>query len=112
MRHKTSLLLCLLLSLVLVLAMGGPVSAFQLLLLDGNYGDFGFLPGDSPDTPGARCGYTGRLADSYAHLAWIKVRPPQAIAVDSTPNRDHQTVGWQITIQRQVNGGKWKTWAT
>jgi hypothetical protein len=91
------------------MAWAGPTSALSIISLTGNYGDFGFLPADAPGTPGARCGYSARLADSYAHLRWIRVRPPTVIAYDSTPQRDHQKATWQVKIQRQVSGGSWNT---
>ena len=37
------------------------------------------------------------------------MRPPQVIAVDSTAQREHQKATWQVKIQRQINGGSWKS---
>lgn len=94
------------------LAVAGPASAVVVIAHHGQTGDWGYSPADDASSPAAKCGYSSRLADSYAHLRWVKVRGPLIAARDTTASRDHQTVSWQVKAQRQVNGGAWKTVAS
>ena len=96
-------------SLIVLLAMAGPASAMVIIDSHGQTGDWGFLPSDDSSSPAGKCGYSDRLADTYAHLRWIKVRGPEVAARDITGGRDHQMVSWQVKIQRQAPGGAWKT---
>lgn len=97
------------LGMVLLLSVGAPASAFQIMDSSGPYGDFGYLPADDSASPAGKCGYSDVLADNYAHLRWVKVRGPEALARDVTPGRDQQKTSWQLRVQRQQGGGAWKT---
>lgn len=109
MRLNRSAVVAATLGVVLLLGVAAPASAFQVISSSGPYGDFGWLPADDVTSPAAKCGYSGVLADNFAHLRWVKVRGPKAAARDVTAGRDQQTLSWQLTIQRQRNGGLWKT---
>ena len=97
-------------ALVLTVALGSPASAFSLIKLTGNHGDFGTKPAsaDSQNLPGAKCGYSAPVA-GVAHLAWIKVYGWKAIAFDRTGATDSQPITFKVTVQRSKNGGAtWK----
>ena len=89
--------------LIGTLGLAGPASAFQILATSGQTGDYGFLPADDTNAPGARCGYTAPKGDGYAHLRWVRIREPKAGARDVSGSRDHQQVSWQAKIQRAPN---------
>jgi hypothetical protein len=98
-------------SLLLALALAAPASAFVLLELSGNHGDFGTKPAtsDGPESPGAKCIYGAPDANGFAHLTKIKVFPVLAIAYDQTGSADSQPIRFKVTAQRSVDGGAtWK----
>jgi hypothetical protein len=107
MKSHRLILLAVTLSTVAVLALAGPAAATTTT--HGKFGDFGYLPADSQSNPAGKCGYSEPLSDSYAHLRFIKVRPPEAIARNTTGGRDQQKVTFQVRIQRQGSGGDWST---
>ena len=96
-----------LLSLMSLLVAAGPASA-EIIDSHGMTGDWGYLPADDESSPAGKCGYSDRLADSYAHLRWIKVRAPRVAARDITGGQDHQQVSWQVIVQRSSASG-WTT---
>jgi len=101
--------------LLLVLAFGSPVSAFTVIDLSGNYGDFGTSPQHPDDSshPGAVCGYGAADVDGFVHLERVKVFRWKAGAYDRTSANDHQQVTFELTVQRSKDGGThWKTWAS
>jgi hypothetical protein len=98
--------------LVLSLALASAGSAFSTLKLTGHHGDFGTKPAtaDGPTMPGARCGYGAPDKTGTAHLAWVKVFPFDAAAYNRTKANDQQSVKFQLTVQRSINGGT--SWAS
>ncbi len=98
-------------ALLLALAFGSAASAFSLITLSGNHGDFGTKPAssDGPATPGARCIYSAPIGN-VAHLASVKVFPFIALAYNRTGGSDSQAIKFQLTVQRSTNGGtSWKS---
>jgi len=98
----------------LAVALGSSASAYSLIQLSGNYGDFGTKPAsaDSANFPGAKCGYSAPVA-GVAHLAWIKVYAWKAIAFNRTGATDSQPIRFTVTVQRSKNGGTtWKNWGS
>ena len=115
MKRTRTLTLALSAALLLVAAIGSPASAYSVIKVTGNFGDFGTKPqtSDGPNTPGAVCGYSAPDSNQVAHLAWIKVFPWQAAAFDRTSANDRQPVKFQVTVQRSTNGGtSWKNVAS
>jgi hypothetical protein len=100
------------LGLIVVLSVGSTASAFQLLKLTGHHGDFGtaLSHADTPDAPGARCGYSAPDSSGFAHLAWIRVFPFKASAYDRTTGVDQQRIRFTATMQRSGDGGA--TWTS
>lgn len=98
-------------ALLLTMVFGSPASAFSMIKLTGNYGDFGTMSktSDGPDTPGAKCGYSAPDSTHVAHLVWIKVFPWKALAFNRTSVNDQQQIKFQVTGQRSTDGGtSWK----
>jgi hypothetical protein len=99
------------LAALLALSLASSASAFHMIKLTGHYGDFGtsLSHQDSPDGPGARCGYSAADATGVAHLAWVKLFALKAIAYDRTGAVDHQKIRFTATLQRSGDGGStWK----
>jgi len=105
-RSIRSFLVAATLSSAILVGLAAPAAAVKIVATYGSFGDYGFTPADAASTPAGKCGYSGVLADNYAHLRWIRVRPPSAV---SQPGRDQQRVSWQVVVQRERNTGGWKT---
>ncbi|MDL2336105.1 MAG: hypothetical protein QFC55_08755, partial [Chloroflexota bacterium] len=112
MKRTRLALVPVLLGLLALLAVAGPAAAQEIIATHGQTGDWGYSPADDDSSPGAKCGYSAPMPDGWAHLRWIKVRGPIVVARDTTGGRDHQTVSWQVKIQRQATGGAWQTMAS
>jgi hypothetical protein len=99
------------LSLAALLAMAGPASAWVVVKQSGMTGDYGsqISHTDQDTSPGARCGYSAPDSGGWAYLRWIKVYHYLVAARDITADRDSQIVSFQALVQRQTNGGTWKT---
>jgi hypothetical protein len=93
---------------LLAVGASGPVSAHVIITQSGVTGDWGWLPADDPSSPGARCGYTAPQGDGYAHLRWIRVRPPEIAARNVTGGVDSQKASWQVVVQRKIGAGAWR----
>ena len=111
MRMTRVATIAVLMSVTALLAMAGPAAAFQIVKQSGPHGDFGsqVSHSDSSSSPGARCGYSAADQNGNAFLRWIKVYHFLAGARDITSGRDSQQISFQAFVQRQVNGGAWKT---
>jgi len=99
-------------AMILALTLSSSVSAFEIISQGGNRGEWGTSPAhaDSPERPGAKCGYGPEDGMGVAHLAWIKVFAFKALAFDRTGAVDHQSVVFKVTLQRSTNGGS--TWTS
>lgn len=101
--------------LALALAIGSSASAYVLMYLSGNYGDFGTQAAhaDAAGSPGAVCTYGLRDAGGNAHLTGIKVYGFLASAYSTTGGIDHQSIRFKATLQRSTDGGQtWKNTAS
>jgi len=111
MKRVRTLTLAFSAALLLAAAVGSPASAFSMIKLTGNHGDFGTASktSDGPATPGAKCGYSAPDSNQVAHLVWIKVFPWKAVAFNRTSGNDQQQIKFQVTVQRSTDGGtSWK----
>jgi hypothetical protein len=97
-----------LIAIVSVLALAAPAAAAQPIDSSGMTGDWGYLPSDSEESPGGKCGYSAAHEDGFAYLRWIKVRAPRVAARDITGGVDQQKVSWRVIIQRSSGSG-WVT---
>ena len=96
--------------LILTMALAAPASAFSLIKLTGNHGDFGTksATADGPNDPGAKCGYSAPDGSGFSYLQWVKVFPFIAGAYDRTSANDIQPITFMVTVQRSKDGGA--TW--
>jgi hypothetical protein len=90
-----------------------PASAYTIVSIDGNHGDYTFS--DTTDSPPVTCMF-GQPQPPFetAYLHKVKVRAPALFAIDRTGARDHQKVSWQFKVQGQVfdSGPDWTTFVT
>jgi hypothetical protein len=99
----------------LAIAFGSTASAFAILTVSGNHGEWGSSSATADDAahPGARCGYAAPDTSGFAHLAWIKVYPFKALAYNHSGATDSQPVTFMATVQRSTDGGTtWKNGAS
>lgn len=62
---------------------------------------------DQAGFAGATCHYSD--GDT---LTSIDINSPNVWARNTTAQRDHQKIGWQVIVRRRINSGTWKTIAT
>jgi hypothetical protein len=89
-----------------------PAAAYTVVSDTGTHGDLSWT--DTTDSPPVTCFYgqpQPPFATAYLHN--VKVRPPNAFAVDRTGARDHQKISWQFKLQGEVfgSGDNWMTFA-
>ena len=65
---------------------------------------------DTNATPGVRCKYVEGGGSGEEVLNQLVIKPPVVFAVNDTPARDAQKVGWRALIQRRNHGAA--TWNT
>jgi hypothetical protein len=108
---RLSLALVVALTALLTLAVW-PAAAYSVVSDTGNHGPYSWT--DTTDSPPVTCIY-GEPQPPFAtaYLHYVKVRPPSALAMDRTGERDHQKISWQFKVQGEVfgTGDNWMTFA-
>jgi hypothetical protein len=85
--------------LVALIALPGPVAAYQEVYTHGAHGNYFF--DDSSSMPAVTCKYGPVVYSNWAYLKWVEVRAPHVWAADRNSDvREHRLISWSYKLQR------------